>query len=345
MSMKTPSTVLAAPDKFRGSLTGPEVAEAIAAGAQEAHWSTVLMPLADGGEGLVEALGGATHTSEVTGPKGAMITADWRLGDDGVAVIESAAASGLALAGGASGNDPLAATSTGTGELIVDAVRGGARKIIVGLGGSAMTDGGFGAVTAVLEGLGQTPREAGVEVIAACDVSTAFTDAAAIFGPQKGASAQDVVTLTTRLTELQDHYAREYGVRLTDAPGAGAAGGLGGGLLALGATLQPGFALVAEHLNLAAAIEGADLVVTGEGALDLESFNGKVVGEVIALARAASKPVLVIAGIIKDHPTAAQQDGVTCVDLTARFGPATSWHRTAEAVGQVVTGHLSELAT
>ncbi|UJH71635.1 glycerate kinase [Ornithinimicrobium sp. INDO-MA30-4] len=92
------------------------------------------------------------------------------------------------------------------------------------------------------------------------------------------------------MTELQDHYAREYGVRLTDAPGAGAAGGLGGGLLALGATLQPGFALVAEHLNLAAAIEGADLVVTGEGALDLESFNGKVVGEVIALARAAVSP-------------------------------------------------------
>src|SRR5699024_2911174 len=199
---------------------------------------------------------------------------------------ESATASGLAVAGGAAGNDPMAATSAGTGELVAEAVRAGARRIVVGLGGSAMTDGGLGAVEAVLARLeGRRPADLGVELLAACDVQSVFTDAAAVFGPQKGAGPEQVVELTDRLHEVLADYGRRFGPQLHEAgvdlarlPGGGAAGGLGGGIVVLGGRLVPGLQLVAEQVGLAEAIEAADAIITGEGALDAESFNGKVVG-------------------------------------------------------------------
>ena len=187
--------VLAAPDKFRESATAHEVAGSIARGADLAGWSCHELPLADGGEGTLDALGRPNRTSPVTGPLGSPVDADWRL-DGELAVIEMARASGLALAGGADRNAPLTASTRGTGELIAAALDAGATRVIVGVGGSATTDGGLGAVEA-LDWLPFNSRGATVEV--ACDVQTLFVDAASVFGPQKGASAADVVELTERL--------------------------------------------------------------------------------------------------------------------------------------------------
>ena len=252
---------LAAPDKFRGSLTGPEAARALAEGARRAGWECRMLPLADGGEGTLDALGGANRASVVTGPLGAPVEAGWRL-DGGRAVVEAALASGLAAAGGAEGNDPVAATTRGTGELIAAALETGATELIVGLGGSASTDGGLGAV----EALEWRPFEARVRV--ACDVRTPFLDAAAVFAPQKGASPEQVGALAHRLRELALRYSDELGIDVTTIEGSGAAGGLAGGLAALGAELVPGFELIAAELQLERALDGVDLVVTGEGRLD-----------------------------------------------------------------------------
>lgn len=348
-SSPTPRVALLAPDKFRGTLSAPQVVAAARAGAEEAGWEVIELPMADGGEGMLDAFGGANRTSTVTGPGGMPVQAPWRLGGDDVAVVESAAASGLVLAGGAERNDPLAATSAGTGELVAEAVRAGARRVVVGLGGSAMTDGGLGAVEAVLAGLdGRRPAELGVELLAACDVQTRFTDAARVFGPQKGASPAQVEELTERLHGVLRDYERRFAenlraaaVDLASAPGAGAAGGLGGGILALGGTLVPGLQLVAEQLGLADAVARADLVVTGEGALDAESFNGKVVGGVVAAAQARGIPVLVLAGTVRPDAPADRLAALTVVDLSATYGRDASWRRTAGCVTRAVRTHLS----
>ena len=179
--------VLAAVDKFRGTATAAQVATAIGHACWQLGHDCVERPLADGGEGTLEALGGANRTTLVTGPLGKPVQAPWRL-HRGTAVIEMACASGLLLAGGREKNDPIAATTTGTGELIDAALDLGAKRIIVCLGGSATTDGGLGAVKAI-----QTPaRLKGVEFVVACDVTTQFTDAAKVFGSQKGASPAQV---------------------------------------------------------------------------------------------------------------------------------------------------------
>lgn len=345
--------VLIAPDKFRGSLTAPEVVTAARAGAEAVGWQVVERPMADGGEGILDAFGGANRTTTVTGPAGAPVEAPWRFGEDGVAVVESAAASGLAVAGGASGNDPVAATSAGTGELVAEAVRAGARRVVVGLGGSAMTDGGLGAVEATLSRLdGRTPGDLGVELLAACDVQTVFTDAAAAFGPQKGAGPEQVAELTDRLHQVLADYERRFGVELQEAgvdlarlPGAGAAGGLGGGIVVLGGRLVPGLQLVAEQVGLAQAIEQADAIITGEGALDAESFNGKVVGGVVDAAEPDGIPVLVLAGTIRPDAPAARLSRLRVVDLTQTYGAAASWHRTAECITRAVEEHLPTLPT
>ena len=192
-----------------------------------------------------------------------------------------ARASGLELAGGPEHNDPVAASTAGTGELIAEALDQGANRIIVGLGGSASTDGGLAALRA-LHPLG---RLKGVELVVACDVMVPFLDAATLFAGQKGASPAQVELLRRRLERLAQVYADEHGVVVTDLPGAGAAGGLGGGLAAAGGALVSGFELVADELALDETIEGADLVVTAEGFLDAQSFDGKVVGGVVELAR------------------------------------------------------------
>ena len=207
--------------------------------------------------------------------------AAWRL-DRRTAVIEMARASGLALAGGAEGNDPLRASTIGTGQLLDRALEDGARSIVVGLGGSATTDGGLGAI----EALRSPARLRAVDVRVACDVRTRFVDAAAVFAPQKGATAAQVALLTARLEQLARRYAVEHGVDVTELDGAGAAGGLAGGLAALGARLVGGFDLVAEHVELDERVNHADVVVTGEGYLDAQSLDGKVVGGVCDLAAA-----------------------------------------------------------
>ena len=338
-----------APDKYRGSLTAPQVVEAVAAAARAAGGAGGGRPMADGGAGSLDAFGGPNRTLVVTGPHGRPVEAGWRH-DGELAVIESALASGLALAGGSEGNDPRAATSRGTGELIGEAVLAGATRIVVGLGGSAMTDGGLAAVEAILASLGgRRPADLGVQILVACDVQTVFTDAAAVFGPQKGATPEDVVALTSRLHEVQRHYEdrfgqgmHEQGVDLTTVPGAGAAGGLGGGLVALGGQLMPGFDLVAEQVGLGAALAAVDAVVTGEGALDTESFNGKVVGGVVAAALDHDLPVLILAGTVRpDAPEVPAR--VTVVDLSARFGEQASWHETARCLGAAVEAHLATL--
>lgn len=344
-----PRTLLVAPDKFRGTLTAPEVVAAVRSAAEPLGWQVIARPMADGGEGMVDAFGGPNRTSVVTGPHGRPVDAAWRL-VDGVAVIESARACGLDLAGGGEVNDPMTATSRGVGELIAQAVLGGAMRIVVGLGGSAMTDGGLPAVEAVVDALGgQTLADRGVELLVACDVETLFTDAGRVFGPQKGATPEQVEQLTTRLHEVRDHYEQRFGeqlarqgVDLRSAPGGGAAGGLGGGLLVLGGRLLPGLGLVADQVGLEEALGRADAVVTGEGALDAESFNGKVVGGVVETALPHGLPVIILAGTIRaDTPELAK--GVTAVDLSVTYGEEASWSRTAECVRDAVAQELGRL--
>ena len=250
--------VLAAPDKFRGTATAPEVAAAVARAAIAAGAEADEVPLADGGEGTLDALGGANKATVVTGPLGDPVEAAWRL-DGQTAVIEMAQASGLEVVGGPEGNDAVAASTYGTGELIAAAVERGAREVIVGVGGSATTDGGLGALRA----LEPAPRLRGVELRVACDVRLRFVDAAEVFGPQKGASPAQVELLRRRLERLAQIYLEERGVDVTDLEGAGAAGGLAGGLASLGARLEPGFDLVADTVDLDERLEGCDLVVTG----------------------------------------------------------------------------------
>ena len=305
--------VLAAPDKFRGTASAGQVAEAVAAAAAAASASCDLAPMADGGEGTLDALGGPNRSSVVTGPLGEPVAAPWRL-SRGVAVIEMALASGLAVAGGASSNDPVNATTAGTGELIAEAVESGAQRVLVAVGGSATTDGGLGA----LEALPSAARMSGVEMIVACDVRTAFLDAAAVYGPQKGASPAQVELLARRLRRLAQIYERDFAVDVTTMAGAGAAGGLAGGLAARGAGLVNGFEVVADEIGLGERILNADVVVTGEGRYDATSLQGKVVGGVAELAAESGARALAVVG--GSDPTAPRPDRLEILDLAALFG-------------------------
>jgi len=340
--------VLAAPDAFKATATAPVVAAAVAAGALSSGWACDECPLSDGGEGFAEvvaaASAGAGPGSEgagqwlettVTGPLGQPVTARWYLHGD-QAVLESAAASGLPLAGGPEGNDPLAATTRGTGELIAAAVAAGARRVLLGVGGSATTDGGLGAVGALDEAGGLD----GVEVVVACDVQTLFVDAAAVFGPQKGASPDQVAQLRRRLEELVVSYRARSALDLATLPAAGAAGGLAGGLAVLGARLVPGFDVVAGAVGLGARIAGADLVVTGEGRLDASSWAGKVVGGVRGLVRRVGIPLLVVAGTVGPGGTVR---GLEVVDLSGRYGEARSLADPAGCVTDAVGEALRHL--
>ena len=267
--------------------------------------------MADGGEGTLDAFGGPNQTTTVTGPLGFPVEAEWALRGQ-VAVIEMARASGLVLAGGAEGNDPMEATTSGTGELIAAAVDAGARRIIVGLGGSATTDGGLGALRA----MAPLARYRGVSIEVACDVRTRFVDAAEVFAPQKGATPAQVALLRRRLERLAQVYLAEHGVDVVDLDRSGAAGGLGGGLAAAGGALADGFTLISEAVDLYDAIETADLVVTGEGRLDATSFDGKVVGGVASLAAAAGVRAVAVVGQADE----GIESPIPVIDLRARFG-------------------------
>lgn len=327
------AVALVCPDKFRGTLTAAAAAEALARGLEAAEVDrrrfdeVRRLPLADGGEGTLDTLlaaqGGGRRRAMVTGPLGDPVEAEWGVLPDGTAVVESALASGLALLPPGRANDPLAATSRGTGELIRAAARNGAQRILVAVGGSAMTDGGLGAVDALGWSL------AGLEVTVACDVSTPFLDAARLFAPQKGASAAQVALLARRLERLAEVYRQRRGADVSALAHAGAAGGLAGGLAALGARLEPGFDVVARAAGLEAALAGVDLVLTGEGRFDRTSLDGKVTGSVLEWAEAEGIALrAVVAGQVAADLDAPLLDGVRVLSLVDRVWQAgEAWAR------------------
>ena len=286
-----PTTVLVAPDSFKGTLSAAAVAEAIGRGLQDAGRPVDLCPVADGGEGTLEALlpaiEGELRTATVSDPLGRPIEAAFALGD-GVAVVEMAAASGLGLVDPGE-RDPVAATTYGTGELIMAAVQAGADVVHLGVGGSATTDGGAGALEAIRDagGLG------GARILVLTDVRTPFEHAARVFGPQKGADPDAVARLTRRLNSQARRFRRDpRGVPMT-----GAAGGLSGGLWAeLGAELLPGAQFVLDAVDFDRRMRAARAVVTGEGKLDQQSLAGKLVSEISTRARQSGVPCHAIVG-------------------------------------------------
>jgi glycerate kinase len=315
-------SALCCPDKFRGSLTAAEAAAAMAAGLRSNGIVAYELPLADGGEGTLDVLlaarKGRRFTTRVTGPLGDPVDADWGLLPDGTAVVELALASGLALV--AENNDPLRASTRGTGELLVEAARQGATKAIVCVGGSATTDGGLGA----LEALGfKLP----FEITVACDVETTYTDAARVFGPQKGATESEIATLTERLRALDER------LGVGAIPGGGAAGGLAGGLASLGSRLRSGFEVVAEAVGLQEHLQNVDLVVTGEGKLDASSLDGKVVGGVLFNARCAK-------AVIAGHVDVTLDPDIHVSSLTERAGSTERAMREAAALVQELASEL-----
>jgi glycerate kinase len=319
--------VLLAPDQFKGTLTAAQVADHLAAGLRSVlpDIETVVVPVADGGDGTLaaaEAAGFARVPLTATGPTGMPCASAWgRRGTE--AVVELAEVSGLAqLPDGRL--QPLTATSRGTGELIAAALDAGVRRIIVGIGGSACTDGGVGLLQALgarvttqgghevcpggsglrqahrLDLTGLHPALADAELVVACDVDNPLTGArgaAAVYGPQKGAGPGDVELLDSALARWADLVAQTTGADLRNTPGAGAAGGVGFALIAvLGASTRPGAELVFELTGLAEAVSTADLVVTGEGSLDAQTLHGKAPAAVAALARDKGVRAVAVAG-------------------------------------------------
>ncbi|WP_171168552.1 glycerate kinase [Streptomyces sp. I05A-00742] len=322
----TDAHVLIAADKFKGSLTAVEVADHLTAGIRRAAPGATVtaLPVADGGDGTVDAVVSARNagferrTARVAGPLGEPVTAAWALRGD-TAVVEMAEASGLRrLPPGRYA--PLTATTYGTGELLRAALDAGARTVVLGVGGSATTDGGAGMLAALgarfldasgrplgpggaalaaldrvdLSGLDE--RLARTSVVLACDVDNPLTGpsgAAAVYGPQKGASPGDIAVLDAALGRI----ARALDPALADAPGAGAAGGLGYGALAgLGAVFRPGIEVLLDVVGFAEALERADVVITGEGSLDEQTLRGKAVAGVAAVARGRGVRVVAVCG-------------------------------------------------
>jgi len=319
--------VLIASDKFKGSLTAAEVAAAVSTGVRRARPDAVVdsVPVADGGDGsLAAAVAAGFELVPVTasGPTGVPVQSGYaRRGD--LAVVELADVSGLVRL--PDGLQPMTATSLGAGELIAAAVAAGCRRVVLGIGGSASTDGGAGLVRGLgarlLDARGESIGDGGaaltdlasldltalrdalvgVEVVVACDVDNPLTGpvgAPATYGPQKGAGPGQVIELDDALTHWADVVAAATGSDLRDTPGAGAAGGVGFAALALlGAELRPGIELVLDLVGFAERLDGADLVVTGEGALDAQTLHGKAPAGVAAAAAAAGIPVVAVCGV------------------------------------------------
>lgn len=334
--------LLAAPDKFAGTATARQVAAAAVRGAARFGWTAEALPMADGGEGLLEAVGGEPRATTVTGPFGSPVEAEWRLVPGGprdagpTAVIEMARAAGRTLVVDPSDDDPVRADTTGVGQLLLAAVAAGARRVVVGCGGSATTDGGWGALSAI----GSPAALEGVTLVVACDVTTSFRRAADVFGPQKGATPAQVATLRDRLAELAERYRADYGVDVDRLPGAGAAGGLAGGLAALGARLVPGFDLVAALVDLPGRLKGADAVMTGEGRLDPPSLAGKVVGGVLSLVD-GRLPVLCVVGDADPAMEGRTPANLVVVRLTELAGPDRARREVVPLVEEAVARYLS----
>jgi len=341
--------VLLAPDKFKGSLRATEVAARLSAGLTRAGFraEVVSLPVADGGDGTVDAAVSAGYRRvelEVRGPVGRPVTAAFALLDE-TAVVEAAQACGLTLLA-PDELAPLTATSRGVGELILAATRMGAKRLVLAVGGVATTDGGAGLLQALgarligESGSGLPPGGAelarlatldlsqvadlsGVEFLLASDVNNPLlgpSGAAAVYGPQKGASPRDVKLLEAGLARWADVAEEACGATARDAPGAGAAGGLGfAALLFLGARMRPGIELLLEMLSFGEQLDGARLVITGEGSLDAQSLHGKAP---VGVARAAAAhdppvPVVAVAGICSLSPAQQRDAGfAACYALT-----------------------------
>ncbi len=337
--------VVIAPDSFGGTLRADEAANAIADGWRRvrADDDLLLRPMSDGGEGLLDVVAtdaDVRHEVEVAGPHGHPRVVTWLQRPDGSAVIESATACGLHLIP-ASARTPARATTYGVGQLVAAAAAHGADPIQVGLGGSASIDGGTGALLAlgyrltIADGSGLKiggddlhrlaavdrgwSRSLGAQVELLADVTTPLAEAAIRFGPQKGAADHELEGYTEALRRVARVLERDLEVdpSIAERPGSGAAGGLGYGLMAaLGATVRPGAAAVAELIGLPPAVADADLVITGEGRLDATSDQGKVVGAVHQLAEQADRPTAAVVGQL-----AGRIDGVDPVEQAAADGP------------------------
>ncbi|MFE5887944.1 glycerate kinase [Streptomyces sp. NPDC056462] len=335
--------VLIAADKFKGSLTAVQVAERVTAGLRRVVPAVQVeaMPVADGGDGTVDAAvaaGFERREVRVAGPLGHEVTAAFALRGD-TAVVEMAEASGLQrLPTGVFA--PLTASTYGSGELLRAALDAGARTIVFGVGGSATTDGGAGMLSALgarfldadgepvppgggglgdLAGAdlsGLDPRLASVELVLASDVDNPLTGpkgAPAVYGPQKGASPDDVATLDAALAHFAKVLEESVGAKAAEhaaAPGAGAAGGIGYGALLIGARFRPGIEVMLDVLGFAPALERAELVITGEGSLDEQTLHGKAPAGVAAAARAAGKEVVAVCGRLALAPEALGRAGI-----------------------------------
>jgi glycerate 2-kinase len=324
--------VLIAPDCYGDSLTAVEAANAIADGWRRGRPGddVTLAPQSDGGPGFVGVLAGRlgeVHTLRVSGPLTAQVSAQWVFDESAppTAYIECAQACGLALLGGPpTVQTALAAHSRGVGQLIAAAVQAGAARIVVGLGGSACTDGGRGLIDE-LGGLAAGRKLlADVELIAATDVEHPLLGpmgAAAVFGPQKGADPDTVRILERRLSDWAVELSAVAGPSVSDEPGAGAAGGIGAALLALGGRRESGAAVIAEHTRLADDVAAAQLVITGEGRFDDQSLHGKVVDALASAARSRQIPVLVLAGqVTLDEPTMREAGITAAYSITDHAG-------------------------
>jgi len=338
--------VVIAPDSFKESLSAPQVAEEITAGFREVlpDADYVMVPLADGGEGTVQAMvaatGGRVVPACVTGPLGTPVAAFYGLTGDGhTAIIEMAAASGLMLVPPALRN-PLLSTSYGTGELIRAALAAGVSRIIVGIGGSATNDGGAGMLQALgmkmldpeggeigfgggalarlarMDAGGLDPRLGEVTIDVACDVDNPLLGeggASAVFGPQKGATAGMVMQLDANLAHYAALISRDLGKEVAMAPGAGAAGGMGAALLALGGRLRPGIEIILDAVGFEAIARDADLIITGEGRMDSQTVNGKVPIGVARIAKRLGKLVIGIAGSLSADVAMVYDHGIDAV--------------------------------
>jgi glycerate kinase len=360
--------VVVAPQEYKGTLSAAEAAAAMAEAVRRVlpGADVLVLPLADGGPGttaaIVAAAGGSARTANVTGPLGAKVDAEWGLLDDGTAVIEMAAAAGLLLVDERE-RDPRIATTYGVGELILAAMDAGCRRMIVGLGGSATNDGGAGMAQALgvrfLDAQGRElppggsalarldridisridARVSDCEVLGATDVRNPLCGpegASIVYGPQKGASPEVARELDKALRRYAEIIERDLGVSVAGVPGAGAAGGLGAGLIAfVGATIRPGIDVIAKVVRLAERIRGADLVLTGEGRLDWQTVFGKTVAGVARIARAEGVPVIVVPGALGDG-------WESIVPLVAAVEPATGdgepARRLADAVERALRG-------